>query len=69
MLLANGTKSQRQGDVQSGTTDVEGTCLHKRGLGSAEDGEVPRRSPQGILDGTGGIPPPKQTQSRRTATV
>ncbi len=45
-----------KGGAGSRTGRVEGPRLHKRGFASAEDGEVPPRTPEGILDAAGGVP-------------
>lgn len=60
-LIARDRPEQREkckGGVGSKTGGGEGTRLHKRGSGSAEDGEGPRRPPEGILDDAGDSPPP-----------
>lgn len=64
MLLANGTKSQMQGGVQSRTTDVEGTRLHKRGFAKRGRWGGRRTGCAGlILYGTGEHPQLLRTES------
>lgn len=59
-LIVNDQPGQREhgkGGAGSRTAWVEGTRLHKRGSASAEDGQVPPQTPEGILDAAGGCSP------------
>jgi hypothetical protein len=66
MLLANGTKGNRQGGGRSRTTGAEGTRLHKRGLRERGRGGAGRAGRRRVSLTARGILPPRSEDNENS---